>query len=445
MWTRSVIILLVVLATPSAQAANVYLRQGASGANNGADWTNAYTSIVAAENALSRGDTLYVADGTYTITAVLEFNALENGTSVITIKKATVADHGTSAGWDDTYGDGQAAIVGDLVTCSRDYYVFDGQTRNASNWRDEVAYGLWLENGLYLQDNNFPPGGDHITLRYCNLGPAYNEDDVSLGAAVYILGLDHTYVDITVSRCFLHNSSFIQAANVDGIVIEYNAFAAGWAKEAIRGQGRAKNGIIRFNVFSNASQKDPEDPTSGTTAEIGIWDGSANDFDNWEIYGNIFVNTKSIEHSGGVIVVGGDGVGFVGSPTNNTVVYNNTIWNITGGFTPPHIIVNGGSGNVVRNNLWYACEGSPTATANTTSNNIEVGADPFVNTAASNFHLAGATSAGFSLSSPYNVDFDGEIRGADSNWDLGAYEFDAGGPPGPTITTGSLTIGAVLP
>ncbi len=46
----------------SAAAANKYVRAGAGGTGTGADWTNAYTSL---PNPLTRGDTYYIADGSY--------------------------------------------------------------------------------------------------------------------------------------------------------------------------------------------------------------------------------------------------------------------------------------------------------------------------------------------------------------------------------------------
>ena len=42
--------------------ANRYVREAAAGANDGTDWTNAYTTLPAS---LTRGDTYYVADGAY--------------------------------------------------------------------------------------------------------------------------------------------------------------------------------------------------------------------------------------------------------------------------------------------------------------------------------------------------------------------------------------------
>jgi hypothetical protein len=56
-------------------------------------------------------------------------------------------------------------------------------------------------------------------------------------------------------------------------------------------------------------------------------------------------------------------------------------------------------------------------------NNAELGAgNPFVNLAGEDFHLAVPTLPGVSLGAPYDVDPDGIKRGADGNWDRGAFE-----------------------
>lgn len=49
-----------------------------------------------------------------------------------------------------------------------------------------------------------------------------------------------------------------------------------------------------------------------------------------------------------------------------------------------------------------------------------VPASPFVNESAGDFHLTANTLAGESLSVPYEVDKDGNVR---STWTRGAYEF----------------------
>ncbi|MEN6626348.1 MAG: hypothetical protein ABFD69_08995, partial [Candidatus Sumerlaeia bacterium] len=71
----------------SSMAADYYVRAGAGG--NGSDWANAYGSLPAT---LQRGSTYHIAAGSY---GSHQFNDAESGTAMITIKKATAADHGT--------------------------------------------------------------------------------------------------------------------------------------------------------------------------------------------------------------------------------------------------------------------------------------------------------------------------------------------------------------
>jgi hypothetical protein len=60
-----------------------YIRQGATGANDGSDWANAWTDL---PKSLQRGACYYVAAGTY---GSHVFNDEETGSKVIMIKKAT--------------------------------------------------------------------------------------------------------------------------------------------------------------------------------------------------------------------------------------------------------------------------------------------------------------------------------------------------------------------
>ena len=133
----TLLLMLLVLGTVSAEAANHYVRAGASG--NGSDWANACADFTGpcAEASLVRGDTYYVADGTY---APRTFSTPASNNLVITIKKATVSNHGTETGWDITYGNGQATFAGQIHFTTSNW-VFDGVTRNESDWFDYAAYG----------------------------------------------------------------------------------------------------------------------------------------------------------------------------------------------------------------------------------------------------------------------------------------------------------------
>lgn len=131
---------LMLLVSNTAFAANKYVRDGATGANNGSDWTNAYTSLPAI---LVRGDTYYIADGSYPSYTV---DDAVSGTLYITIRKATNSDHGTDIGWNVLYGDGQAIFnygaQGSAITISTSYVDFDGVVGGGS---DQSTYGFKLK------------------------------------------------------------------------------------------------------------------------------------------------------------------------------------------------------------------------------------------------------------------------------------------------------------
>ena len=407
------------------QAANHYVRQGASG--NGSDWTNAYGNL---PDDLTRGDTYYMADGSY---GWYYFDDALSSSTYITIKKATAVNHGTDTGWQASYGDGQA-VFSDMQFVTG-YYIIDGQSRNENNWQDVAAYGFRNAGGIYSSAlNPGPTCANNLTVRYMDMGGSaigniYSESNPDSG--VYMGGFGEFCDNWTISHCHIHNVGIaIQGAGQDGMLVEYNFIGPSWSKEAIRGQNRFSNSTIRHNVMWNACQMDPiEGYSSGCTGEIAIWAGDeAGYFSGNQIYGNVIQKTTDEENSGGAIIVGGDGgVGWDGVPASNTLVYNNTIVGLK--TWRSDILINGGTGNVVRNNLWADISPDPRywyVGANISSNNTIMNTNIFVDYP-NNLRLSGATGNGYSLSSPYNVDVFGTTRGADGNWDIGAYEYVSGG------------------
>ena len=157
-------------------AATYYVRAGASGTQNGSEWNDAYSSL---PSNLIRGATYYIADGSYS-----GYIFDDSGTTPITIKKATIADHGTNTGWSDTMGDGQATFGTLDIRVSG--IILDGNTRNESNWANESSYGFKINTEI--RTSTFDTGGfcpDNVTIKYSSIGgsPSSKADD-----AIYLGG-----------------------------------------------------------------------------------------------------------------------------------------------------------------------------------------------------------------------------------------------------------------
>ena len=429
----TLLLAILFLGAMGAEAASRHVRAGATGANNGTDWTNAYTAL---PSSLVRGDVYYIADGTY---PSYIFDDAVSGTTLITIKKSTVADHGTNTGWLDTYGDGQAIFGGWQIYT--DYWVFDGQSRN-SNWRTGATnqYGIRIKvNGgkAIRLDNGGGIGGDNLTFRYIDAEGGGRDVGDSNSDVIY--GLTGNS-NITFQFCALHDSDrtiFLMRDNWQNLVIDHCYIARNNSNAAIHGELMSMTSATNL-TFSNNTVEDTEG-TAGLIAGLngGTWNGG-------KIYGNTFRYSPAYlactgrpagacEGMSAVIYVANDASN--NNSASNILVYNNTFVNLSGVWSGIHI--EAGSGNVVRNNIWYnsaRTDGSGITTGqnwyfNTINDSPGTGdqtctsnCNIFVNLTGGDFHLQAGTNAGLDVGSPYNVDPDGVTRG----WDRGAYEFGGG-------------------
>ena len=413
----------------SVWAANHYVTPAGAGSKNGSDWNNAYAGLPVS---LARGAIYYIAAGTY---GSYVFNNADSGASVITIKKATASDHGTNTGWSSSYGTGQAVWNGTL-TFTTDNYVFDGQTRNESDWFSGSDYGFEIfgdeqQIRMGYSDTMTGPAVTNILvkdvyLRALDTGLSETVTGRRYGLDMDTKGGSGTFLGIVASRCFFQygNVPIFTHSNY-GFIVEYSAFADTQSTDANHGEAMSaysngNNGfIIRYNKFKaiigTAVIAFTSRPDSGGTTE------------GFQIYGNVIWNCDL-----------GDGAfGFDSADctyTNNKI-YNNTIIDKAGGYNQG-IAIRVGTNNFVYNNLWVNCASSFWQGAGATyldnayswnysepSAQTNVPTSIFVNYAGQDFRLASATTAGFSLPSPYNIDMLGNIRGADGTWDRGAYEY----------------------
>lgn len=157
---------------PLGGGATTYcVRQGAGGANNGSDWTNAFTAFPA-NGLFARGDTFYIADSV-TAYAKVNFDKAESGTTLITVKKAIETDHGPAGGWLSQYGDGTAAFNNGATFATWDfssgYWFIDGQRGGGpGNWKGGTTpYGFKL-NATGSSDGHHADLGSatNITIKH---------------------------------------------------------------------------------------------------------------------------------------------------------------------------------------------------------------------------------------------------------------------------------------
>jgi hypothetical protein len=422
-----------ILATP-AQAANHYVRNGAAGAGNGSDWANAYTTL---PNSLTRGDVYYIADGTY---PGHNFSDSAAGTTLITIKKATAADHGTDTGWVATYGDGQAAFSSAINFTTR-YYVFDGQVGGGpattlAAWT--TGYGFKVTESsstpvIFVQTNSGNVDVSHVEAvgagRNGSAGGTGN-DGMQVFAPLGPVTLSHAYLH-DLGRCvfFVYSASLTNDFTVSYTYTGPHESTAGEHSEMTVLHNAAKF-TFRWGVITHA------EGTGGVIAGDDAVRKTA------EIYGNIIYDfpNGSIE--------GGNNGFFADDSAGasaNWKIYNNTFIGIDSDVALYGTCGQGCTSNVAQNNFYYTTTANKDASgwgtqsfahfqdsgaASGSSATTGTG-NPFLDMPNWDFRLRAATPAGAQLAAPYNVDMFGNVRGADGGWDRGAIEFSpAPQPPG---------------
>jgi hypothetical protein len=418
-----------------------YIRSGASGSTC-TDWgANACNQF---PSTLQRGATYYIAAGSY---GSPTFSTALSGNTVITLKGATAGDHGSFTGWSDAYAVTSAPAVFKGITFLSGFWTLDGSVGSLSE--SPSAYGFLIDNtaGCADNDNGIALGNGnaaefsnmtfkHIAFENCT-GDIWSDGINTHGQIL-------RWINSTVSDSLFEHwqgaIAFNGASANQNITIERNIFMNGHSSSHAHGEQINANGadvtnmVLRYNVFKD---------NGGTGTVVGNNSNIANSF----IYGNLFIRDTV-----GNGIITGTSVGDL----VNTMVYNNTfVGKVAGG---PWVSGEGGTGNIARNNLIFGMDASAGAgvildnnayfqTTNTpTETNRQTGTNnPFVNASGGNYHLAAATSAGLVLSAPFNLDPNGNTRGADGVWDRGAYEFISGavGSPCDLNSDGSTNVSDV--
>ena len=443
----------LMLALP-AVAATKYVLAGAAGDGSGRDWANAHPTLPAT---LVRGDTYYVADGVY---GSYRFNTAASGTAQVNIRKATVSDHGTSVGWSDSYGDGNATFQGPspVWQIGMSYLSIDGVTGRgkasvpygfrvvptSSKCSSESASAVTFVDGSHVTDLVL----SHIELTWDN---GSQPCGTSVPALLHVLGA-------TSDRVTIENSYFHTAPGYAFYIGAYDPNPGGRLQNAytIRNNYFYRLGgggsddhhwepMWLMNVDNSDIYNNVMEDVLGATGQTGwVMMAKAN---NMNVFGNVFFCTDPN------CVVGGNGVIATWSldayRNDNVQIFNNTFYNLRGVFNDFGIRFTHNSvadtNIVVKNNLYCSARftwsgvtsqsheacgcGQPCSGSNAQTG---ITASMFVEQAAGNFRLRAATAGGdASIGSKYAVDIDGRVRASDGIWDRGAFEFGVGAPLAP--------------
>lgn len=447
--------LLILLVSDVVFAANHYVRKGAMGDGSGSDWNNAWDDFPVN---LIRGDTYYIADGIYP--AGYKFDDAESDSTYIYIKKAIASDHGTDTGWNATYGDGQVIFMDKLEFLSG-YWEIDGQVGQKRGVNE--PYGIVVrDSGRAIEANKDKviSSADHIRLYHIEIDGLCNaqscQDVAKNFDTIYVT--DTTAHNWHLQYLYVHDAgrTLLRAFDQDDWTIELSYFFTPnsinvngnlthseiWSVFVAPAGRTAANWIVRYNYFS--------DPIStGGLMHVG---------NRWKIYSNVFTRTHYTNRP--------SNHGIIGSWTGynwhiGPYTYNNTFVDLTfddqGSVSP----INSG-GSITKNNLFV--NSSVMAIGGITSHNaysgsygtngdnptesdseiigcvgedcqnpnnifISYGSEYYEDT--DDYGLKQPTAAADNtIGTEYNQDcitnFDLNnciTRGADGNWDRGAFEY----------------------
>jgi hypothetical protein len=297
---NSMVCCLLVIGVNNAIAANHYVRQGASG--NGTSWANAFGDL---PRSLVRGDNYYIADGSYA-----SHTFADGQGAVITVKKATVTDHGTSTGWQNSYGDGKATFKAPFNFLHGNYVIDGSVGGGPGSW--ESGFGFYMYaggKGIECRTS----GVSNVTIKHMEI--AGHGDDGSNGSndLIYIVSTAQRWV---FSHLYLHDPGRTQFLwrSVHYSTIEYSCMARNESVSAQHSEGisayNTNNNTIRYNVW-----KDIEG--TGVIVVGGI---------NWQIYGNVIYQTGNSKYSG---TSNGSICGWSCKTTKNMTVKDSKVHNNT--------------------------------------------------------------------------------------------------------------------
>jgi hypothetical protein len=411
-----------------------YIRQGATGSNNGNDWTNAWTSLPAT---LQRSHTYYIADGSY---GRYVFDDPESGSQYITIRKATAADHGSDVGWQAAYGDGVADFTGDFEIQSS-YLTLDGATGGGpGSWTSGHGFRFQLASGEAI--HAYEPLSN---IRLVHIEVTQPGETKKMG------GLDawknpFEMTDFYIGYCYFHHISGLPIFARAGSrwLFEYNYFSDPCGVSLYDYNQHCEHLVshdaddvtIRYNIMKDGRS-------------TGILVNNDLRADRWDVYGNVLQN----DEGSAIISAAADPADtaydwnifnnlFIGPGPLKMIITTGKAYNniyLDGGAYPPAGMHDY---NYYADVSFEQCDMQLAAHENGVKlypndcDSYSPAADPIAGIANDDYRLNAALSGwpGTDVCSivscdgtkTFNKDWNDIVRGSDGTWDRGALEYTSG-------------------
>lgn len=447
---RFIYLALLLLAPGSCLAANWFVRPTAQGTGAGSpDWNNACTLSTIPWASIATSDTIFVAGGTYT---GQNFTPTKDGASSnapIVLQRAQASNAGctTVAGWNSAF-DSQVLInSGGYMRINHSFISVKGMV--ASGIKITVPsgtgnYGIGLSDATSLRATN-------VFISYVEIAGPGSGAPLSYG---FYSGVSSHNSYCTIDHVIVHDFvNGMQRYGDDNEVVQYSEFYnivggndGSHPNRFYLGSGTFTAAVFRFNKFHDdnclgCAYEDTSICVSNVYEGNWFWNciatqggittdsSSGNAINSLYVYNNTFTNVANTPGSQGAAV-------FVKKTISSGAIQNNIVYS-SGGMW----VVVGGANNATTDHNFTDSASGDGGTGTITS-----GSNPFVS--ATDFHIVSTIGATFprnkGTSAPgsnWNTDMDGNTRGADGSWDMGAMEFTAAGPdPNITIQPSGTTV-----
>lgn len=453
------IIFLLLIGNVSAE--NLYVTPNGAGNSDGSDWNNAFSGFSDIEwgsgsGELGAGDTLWIAGGIYSSRLDIRGSGIEGNPIIIKRARASDSECTSAAGWSNGF-DSQVVIN------AEDGILIDSPSVNGPG-RNVIIDGQ-VKDGIRINFEDVPSGRGIGVLGYGefntilrNIGSYGPSDEVAVGYpynnAIRSLEVRGSISDRSLSNIVFDKMTFSGAC--DMALLQY-ASGVTIENSEIHTIEVMNNDVIHANLIYIMSSNDViirNNNFHDNAAGVGIFftgfHSNGIQSSNFWIYGNIFRDTNMLYER--FIEVRADDE-TITSGTGPLYIYNNVFVNGYRGIAI-NAPLNPESESYIRNNLFVdITSGSAIHVPGgndyvTVSDNLILdssGYDVFVDPGSTgvlnapydwqyvrDLHLRSGSSpinAGADLGNPFNIDMDGNVRGQDGAWDIGAYEYTGSSNP----------------